>query len=340
MKGGLAPVADRWQVGPMRIPALPALLAAALTCPSAALAQATPAPAVAPPAGPVSAGHVSAGPVAAGPVAALSPGEIAAAAPAADWLAVDPGNLLLLEFAGKRRVVIQLGNAFAPGHVANIHALVRAGWFERHARIVRVQENYVVQWGDPTEKAPLPADIEARPQGSYERPGAPVDFVPLPWPDAYGVRVGHAKGWPVATDGAAHWLPHCPGMVGVGRNMPPDTGTGAELYVVIGHGPRHLDRNIALVGRVLEGMEGLSSLPRGTGPLGMYETPRQQVALVSATLGSDLPAGRVPRFEVLTGESLARWADARANRRDGFFIRPSGGADICNLMPPVRRAPR
>lgn len=274
--------------------------------------------------------------------AAPSPSAILAAAPAGDWQAVPAGNLLLLEFAGGRRLSIMLANAYAPGHVANIHRLVEDGWFQRHAAIVRVQENYVVQWGDPTEKAALPASVETSPPGSYERPGEPVGFVALPFADAYGARVGHALGWPVATDGKAHWLPHCPEMVGVGRNMPPDTGSGAELYVVIGHGPRHLDRNIALVGRVLKGMETISSLPRGTGALGMYEKPGQRIPLVSARLGTSLPAAELPRFEVLRSDSatMAKWVEARANRRDEFFVRPAGSADICNLMPPVREVPR
>jgi peptidylprolyl isomerase len=267
-----------------------------------------------------------------------SPSAILAAAPAGDWQAVPAGNLLLLEFAGGRKLSIMLANAYAPGHVANIHRLVEDGWFQRHAAIVRVQENYVVQWGDPTEKAALPASLEASPPGSYEQPGEPVGFVPLPFADAYGARVGHALGWPVATDGKSHWLPHCPEMVGAGRNMPPDTGTGAELYVVIGHGPRHLDRNIALVGRVLKGMETITALPRGTGALGVYEKPEQRVPLVSARMATSLPVAEQPRFEVLRSDSasMAKWVEARANRRDEFFVRPAGGADICNLMPPVR----
>jgi peptidylprolyl isomerase len=36
-------------------------------------------------------------------------------------------------------------------------------------------------------------------------------------------------------------------------------------------------------------------------------------------------------------ESFARYADARANRRDAFYIRPAGGVDICNVPVPVRR---
>jgi peptidylprolyl isomerase len=129
-------------------------------------------------------------------------------------------------------------------------------------------------------------------------------------------------------------------MVGVGRDMPPNTGTGAELYTVIGHAPRHLDRNIALVGRVIEGMEYLSSLPRGHGPLGFYDLAQgdERTGIVAIRLGPEV-AG-LPAYEYLSteSESFARYADARANRRDAFFIRPAGGADICNIPVPVRRA--
>ena len=145
--------------------------------------------------------------------------------------------------------------------------------------------------------------------------------------------------WPFASNFAQAWPVHCYGMVGVGRNLSPDTGTGAELYTVIGHAPRHLDRNIALVGRVIEGMEHLSSLPRGTEALGFYATPEERTGIASIRLASELPAAEQPRFEYLSTESASftRYADARANRRDPFFITPAGGADICNIPVPVRR---
>jgi peptidylprolyl isomerase len=245
-----------------------------------------------------------------------------------------------MDLSGGRRVVIALADAHAPTHISNIRALAKAGWFERHAMIVRVQENYVVQWGDPTAKAPLPSGIEPRPEDGYERPGAAKGYRPLPFRDAYAETVGHADGWPVATDGRSHWLTHCPGMVGVGRDMPPDTGTGAELYAVIGHGPRHLDRNIALVGRVVLGMEHLSALPRGTGALGFYESEVERVGIGRVAIASDLPEAERPRMEVMRTDSqaFARWVDARASRRDAFFVKPAGAADICNLLPPVRQA--
>jgi peptidylprolyl isomerase len=271
--------------------------------------------------------------------AAPSPSDIVASSPKDAWQEVPAGDLLILDFAGNRRLVIALAPAFAPTHVGNVHRLVAAGWFPAHASIVRVQENYVVQWGDPSGKAPLPQGIVPRPADGYERPGRPPGFAPLPFPDAYGATVGHAGGWAVVTDGKAHWLPHCPEMVGVGRDMPPDTGTGAELYAVIGHGPRHLDRNIALIGRVVAGMEQISALPRGTGALGFYEKPEARVPVVAARMATSLPEAERPRIEVMRSDhkAFAAWVDARANRRDPFFIRPAGSADICNLLPPVRR---
>jgi peptidylprolyl isomerase len=141
------------------------------------------------------------------------------------------------------------------------------------------------------------------------------------------------------TAGSLAWLVHCYGMVGVGRGDNPDTGTGAELYTVIGHAPRHLDRNIALAGRIVEGIENLSSLPRGTGPLGFYETEEERTPIASVRLASELPEAERPRFEVMRTdtETFRRYVNARANR-SGWFIRPAGAVDVCNVNLPIRRA--
>lgn len=163
--------------------------------------------------------------------------------------------------------------------------------------------------------------------------------------DSYAEWVEVLMGWPIASEGqsadAPWWPTHCYGMVGVGRNYSPDTGSGAELYTVIGHAPRHLDRNIALVGRVIEGMQHLSSLPRGSGALGFYtaEESAKRTPITSVRVANDLPMSEQPRFEYLSTESatFATYAEAIANRRDPFFIVPSGGADICNIRVPVRR---
>lgn len=274
------------------------------------------------------------------PAAAPSPGEIVAAAPASAWRAVDPENLLLMDLANGAHVAIELAPDFAPVHVANIRALTRAHWFDGSA-VVRVQDNYVVQWAGADEKKPLPAGVVAHPPAEYERPPAGLTMRPLGYRDAYAPKVGHADGWPVASDGTSAWLTHCYGMVGVGRDMPPDTGSGAELYTVIGQAPRHLDRNIAVVGRIVDGMEALTALPRGTGDLGFYTDARQRLTITRVRMASDVPAAERPRYQVMRSDApaFAAYVEARANRRDAFFVRPAGAVDLCNAPVPVRRAP-
>jgi peptidylprolyl isomerase len=58
-------------------------------------------------------------------------------------------------------------------------------------------------------------------------------------------------------------------------------------------------------------------------------------------LGSEIPAGERPGFQVMDTNSatFAAYLRARANRNDDFFIRPAGGVDLCNVQVPVRRKP-
>ncbi|MBS0482144.1 MAG: peptidylprolyl isomerase [Proteobacteria bacterium] len=315
---------------------------------------------------------------------APSPAEIVAAAPKADWTAIDPNDLLVMDLApdakGKaRRVVIQLlPPPFSQGWVGNVRKLAAAHWWDGLA-VVRVQDNYVTQWGDPDGDDPkrarkLPDELAAVPQAQYvverilpasgletvvkrsvaeraalvaaaaDQPAGTQGEVAVVPSDAYAPVTAFWTGWPIGSDetGQMAWPVHCYGMVGVGRDMPPNTGTGAELYTVIGHAPRQLDRNIALVGRIIDGMEFMSSLPRGHGPLGFYDLAQgdERVPIVSVRLATDLASDKpLPAYEYLSTESasFAKYADARVNRRDPFYIRPAGGADVCNIPVPVRR---
>ncbi|TKD51516.1 peptidylprolyl isomerase [Sphingomonas baiyangensis] len=276
---------------------------------------------------------------------ARAPGEIAAAAPAADWVSIDASNLLVVDLApdaaGRaRRAVIELMPApFAQGWIANIRTLASARWWDGTS-VNRVQDNYVVQWGDATEKKPLPAGIRPAPATQYTIALPPAGIAAREARTPYAAGEGLYRGWPIGFAGDRAWPVHCYGMVGVGRNLAPDTGSGAELYAVIGHAPRHLDRNIALVGRVIAGIEHLSSLPRGTEALGFYKTAAERTPIARIRLASDLPAAERPAFESLSTDSASfrAYAEARANRRDAFFNVPAGGADVCNVPVPVRPA--
>ena len=292
----------------------------------------------------------------------LAPGEIVAAAPKGDWTAIPASDLLVMDLAadakGKpRRVVIQLiPPPFSAGWIGNIRKLAAAHWWDGLS-INRVQDNYVVQWGDAngddkTKAKALPAGLVKVPESGYSNASVtaqPFHDPKFGWVNALEDAYGFSQfwhGWPMGRDFlvaphkvAQNWPVHCYGMVGVGRDLSPNTGSGAELYVVIGHAPRHLDRNIALVGRVIEGIEFLSSLPRGHGALGFYDLEQGDERVTINAIRPDAEVTGLPAYEYLSTESasFAKYADARANRRDPFFIRPAGGADICNIPVPVRR---
>jgi peptidylprolyl isomerase len=273
---------------------------------------------------------------------AVEPSDTVKSAPASAWRDVDPQNLLIMDLKNGARVAIELAPQFAPVHVANIRAFARAGWWN-NAAIYRVQDNYVVQWGNGDAENPLPAGVVKTPPAEYDRPLAGLPIRPLGYPDSYAPRVGHSDGWPVGYDPASGraWLTHCYAHVGVGRDLAPDTGTGGELYAVIGHAPRHLDLNIATVGRVLEGFDKLTSIPRGTEALGFIKDSANHVPIARVRIAADMPAAERPDFQVMRSESdaFSAYVLGRANRGGTFFNRAAGGVDLCNVNVPVRRKP-
>jgi peptidylprolyl isomerase len=279
--------------------------------------------------------------LAAAPPKPLTPPEIVAQAPASAWRAIPAEDLLVIDYEGGGRTIIQLAPAFAPVHVANIRALAGGGYWAG-ASVYRVQDNYVAQWGTNDDKKPLPAAVVRKPPAEYTRAARGLAIRPFGYSDPYAVRTGHSGGWAVAQyrDGQVS-LTHCYGTVGVGRDLHPDTGMGGELYAVIGHGPRQLDRNIAIVGRVVEGIEQLSALPRGTEALGFYKEGTIAGRISAVRLASALPAGERPRFHYLseTSTSVADYVRTRANRQDDFYRVAAGGVDLCNAPVPVRRTP-
>jgi peptidylprolyl isomerase len=257
-----------------------------------------------------------------------------------DFRSPDPENTLYLEL-DSGRVVLLLAPEFAPRHVANVKALVREGYFDGTA-IVRVHDNYVVQWADPDGKREIRTAQRTLP-AEFERPAAGLPFTPLAERDTYASEVGFSDGFPAAresTAGAA-WLVHCYSMLGAGRDNAADSGGGIELFVVIGHSPRHLDRNVTLFGRVLSGMERLTSLPRGSGALGFYEKPEERVPIRQMRVAADVPPVQRTELEILRTDTptFAALVEARRNRREEWFLRPAGHIELCNVPLVVRPKP-
>ena len=274
--------------------------------------------------------------------------------PASDWRNLDLQNTVLMNLP-QGQVVIELSPRLAPQMSANVRALVQGGYYDGLA-IIRVQENYVTQWGDPEEddaKAkPLPAGAKAKIPAEYSVALKGLPLTKLPDVDGWAPLTGFVDGFPVAADpktGQA-WLAHCYATVGVARGNEADSGTGSSLYVAIGQSPRSLELNIGAVGRVVKGMELLTSLPRGTGALGFYEKAEQRTPIQSVKLAADVPEDQRPKLQVLRTDSKT-WADVLDARRyrvvragpDGkgasWYVHNPGRTDICSGTVPTRPTP-
>jgi peptidylprolyl isomerase len=295
---------------------------------------------------------VAVGILAAAPPAPAKPmtmTDVLAASKASDWHALDPENTLYLELPAGR-VVIELSPAFTPRHTTNIKALVREKYFDGLS-ILRSQDNYVVQWGDPhadarAEDADQPRPIKTAQRTLKAEFTVPISkdlpFTRLPDVDGYAPEVGFSGDFWSARDPKKNqaWLTHCYGSIGVGRDLDSDSGGGGELYAVIGNAPRHLDRNITVVGRVVQGMDLLSVLPRGTGPLGFYEKAEQRVPIKSVRVAADVPETERTNLEVLRTDTptFTALVESRRNRRDDWFKVPAGYVELCNVPIPVRVA--
>lgn len=266
--------------------------------------------------------------------------DIIAASKPYEWRALDPENTLYMDFPGKGRVVIELAPEFSPHHVANVKALSREGFFVNGA-VTRVQDNFVSQWAQAADPARPPKVGVEKLNAEFSQPRSAIkNFDILPDPDTYASEVGFSNGMYAARDATSAWLTHCYGMVGVGRENDENSGGGTELYVMIGHSPRNLDHQLTMLGRVVQGMEIMSSFPRGTGDAGFYKTPEEYQHYADIKVAADLPPAQRTPLEIMKTDSASfdTLVNSRRWRKDDFYKNPVGRIGLCNVTVPVRAA--
>ncbi len=252
-----------------------------------------------------------------------------------DWRIAKQQDLLYMK-TDKGTVIIELIPEFAPQHSLNIKQMAENSYWDGQS-ISRVQDNYVVQWGG--ENKARNKNVKAKLKGEYFSTHINKNLIsPLGDRDVYAENVGFYKGFPVAHAGNKTWLTHCYGAVGAGRDEAFDSGNGSELYVVIGHSPRHLDLNITLVGFVRKGIEILSSMRRGKGPMGFYKDDKKGAKIISIRMGTQLTKKDQQSVKVLRTDTplFKKLIAARKNRQESWFHYRGDHVSLCNTPLPVR----
>ncbi|HAK62199.1 MAG: peptidylprolyl isomerase [Pseudomonadota bacterium] len=137
-------------------------------------------------------------------------------------MAMDPENTLHLELKDGL-VVIQLLPDVAPGHVAQIKALTREGFYDGIV-FHRVIEGFMAQTGDPTGTG----------MGGSERPNLKAEF---------------------------NATPHVRGTVSMARSSNPDSAN--SQFFICFDDANYLDGQYTVWGQVVEGMEHVDAIKKG-----------------------------------------------------------------------------
>ncbi|WP_157976679.1 peptidylprolyl isomerase [Parahaliea mediterranea] len=271
------------------------------------------------------------------PASPRSPYEIIENAPASAWRSLAAQNTLYLDLP-QGRVVIELAPRFAPAHSANIKTLAREGFYDGLS-IYRVVEGFVAQGGDQSKQRDTGAGQRQLKSERFTTAVAAGDFTFLPDPDSYAPRTGFVDGLPAAFDPATGeaWLIHCPAAFAMARDDSPDSG-GTEFYVVLGHAPRYLDRNVTVFGRVVHGMDVMQQLNRSRSDLYGTLAEERRNPILRLQVAADVPASERLDIQVMdTGSaSFAELVAARRNRPEPWFVETPDYVDACAVSVPTR----
>lgn len=146
---------------------------------------------------------------------------------------LDPENTLYMDLK-YGRVVIEMFPDIAPKTVARIKTLTREGFYDG-TPFHRVIEGFMAQGGDPTGTG----------TGGSSLPNLPAEFTTK----RHFVR----------------------GTCGMARTSDPNSAN-SQFFIMFAPAP-HLDGQYTIWGQVVEGMQYVDELKRGTGPNGMVQNP-------------------------------------------------------------------
>lgn len=253
-------------------------------------------------------------------------------ASAQEWRIVDADNILKITLP-TGSAYIELNPLLAPKHAENIKQLARDGFY-KGLSVYRFVEGFVAQGGDASGKKSIKNASKSLPAEFYLTTATALNITELDITDGYAPLTGFLKGFAVAQNEAQTqtWQVHCNGVFAMARDNNINSG-GTEFYVTIGHGPRYLDRNITVFGRVLEGMEHFNRLSR-TPIEGELFNPIADIHVLA-----DIAKHDTSQFKVLKTDSNAfkSLIKARQNRSEEWFVETPDYVDVCGMPIPTKR---
>lgn len=261
-----------------------------------------------------------------------APREAAPAIAAGDWRVVAPDNLLVID-TSKGRILVEMTPEAAPGHVARIRLLAKAGFYDG-VPWHRVIDGFMAQTGDPLgtgEGQSWHPDLKA--EFTFRR-DAQTPFVAAAAPA--GALVGFVQSLPVQTqpdavmrttaDGKVHaWGLYCPGVAGMARDDAPDSAN-SQFFLMRQPYPA-LDKRYTVWGRVVHGQDVVRALKFSPNPDGIVTEPDR---MTRVRVAGDMAEGERPSVRVLNGSSAPFRALVEATRA-------ARGADfsVCDIDLPV-----
>lgn len=262
-----------------------------------------------------------------------APSTIIAKANEQSWRKLDLENTLLVEL-NTGTAVIEMNPTLAPNHVDNTKKLIRSGFYEG-LNFYRFVEGFVAQGGDMSGDKKVVSGSRSIPSERYKQTQKPIDIVTVSDNDGYAKRTGFLNGFAVAQNeqGTQTWQTHCPGALGMARETALDSG-GTEFYVVLGHAPRYLDRNITVYGRVISGLEHFLQLSREPKKEGTPFNP-----IKSIQVASDVKTSKAHHLRVLKTNTaeFKELIAARKNRPEDWFVETPNFVDVCNVAIPTKQ---
>lgn len=261
-----------------------------------------------------------------------APSEAAPAIAADDWRTVAPDNLLVID-TSKGRILVEMTPEAAPGHVARIRLLAKAGFYDG-VPWHRVIDAFMAQTGDPLgtgEGQSWHPDLKA--EFTFRR-DAQTPFVAVAAPA--GALVGFVQSLPVQTqpdavmrttaDGKVHaWGLYCPGVAGMARDDAPDSAN-SQFFLMRQPYPA-LDKRYTVWGRVVSGLDVVRALKFSPNPDGIVTEPDR---MTRVRVAGDMAEGERPSVRLLSASSAPFRALVETTRA-------ARGADfsVCDIDLPV-----